>query len=61
MTTRPKGFAHMKKNNPDRLAEVARRGGASVPKDKRSFAVDRSLAMEAGRKGGLASRQVKAR
>ena len=42
--------------NPDRRREIARKGGASVPGEKRSFAKDRDLAASAGRKGGEASR-----
>jgi uncharacterized protein len=48
-----KGFASM---DPERRREIARRGGASVPADKRSFSQDRDLAANAGRKGGAASR-----
>jgi hypothetical protein len=48
-----RGFAGM---NPERLREIARKGGASVPSAKRSFAKDRDLAAQAGRKGGEASR-----
>ena len=48
-----RGFACM---SPERRREIARKGGASVPGDKRSFAKDRDLASEAGRKGGEASR-----
>src|ERR1700759_131254 len=48
-----RGFAAM---NPDRRREIARKGGASVPGEKRSFAKDRDLAASAGRKGGEASR-----
>lgn len=47
-----RGFAAM---NPDRRREIARKGGASVPSEKRSFAKDRDLAASAGRKGGEAS------
>lgn len=36
----------------------ARKGGRSVPKEKRGFFVNRSLAAEAGRKGGLKSRRT---
>ena len=39
-----------------RRREIARKGGASVPSEKRSFAKDRDLAASAGRKGGEASR-----
>jgi len=48
-----RGFAAM---NPERRREIARKGGASVPSEKRSFAKDRDLAAQAGRKGGEASR-----
>jgi uncharacterized protein len=48
-----RGFAAM---DPDRRREIARRGGASVPNDKRSFAQNRELAAKAGRKGGRTSR-----
>ncbi|MEK7099571.1 MAG: general stress protein [Patescibacteria group bacterium] len=48
-----RGFAAM---NPERVREIARKGGASVPGEKRSFAKDRDLAASAGRKGGEASR-----
>ena len=47
-----RGFASM---DPVRQREIARKGGASVPSDKRSFSQDRSLASAAGRKGGEAS------
>ena len=40
----------------ERRREIARKGGASVPGEKRSFAKDRDLAASAGRKGGEASR-----
>jgi general stress protein YciG len=42
--------------NPERRREIARKGGASVPSEKRSFAKDRDLAASAGRKGGEASK-----
>jgi len=48
-----RGFAAM---DPERRREIARRGGASVPSEKRSFAKNRDLAADAGRKGGSASR-----
>ncbi|HEY3799661.1 MAG TPA: general stress protein [Caulobacteraceae bacterium] len=48
-----RGFAAM---DPERRREIARRGGASVPSEKRSFAQNRDLAADAGRKGGAASR-----
>ena len=55
-TPKLRGFAHTKKHNPERLKAIAGNGGASVPKDKRSFARDRDLASSAGRIGGEASR-----
>ena len=36
-----RGFASM---DPERQREIARKGGASVPSEKRSFSQDRSLA-----------------
>jgi general stress protein YciG len=48
-----RGFAAMSK---ERRTEIARKGGASVPAAKRSFARDRDLAASAGSKGGEASR-----
>lgn len=44
-----RGFAVM---DQDKQREIARKGGANVPHDKRSFAQNRALASEAGRKGG---------
>ena len=41
--------------DPARQREIARKGGASVPREKRSFSQDRGLAAQAGRKGGEAS------
>ncbi len=53
-TSKPtrRGFAAMDKT---RQREIARKGGASVPDEKRSFSQDRDLAASAGRKGGEAS------
>lgn len=39
---------------PERQREIARKGGQSVPSERRSFAKDPELAASAGRKGGLA-------
>ena len=47
-----RGFASM---DPERQREIARKGGASVPSEKRSFSQDRTLAASAGRKGGESS------
>lgn len=44
-----RGFAAM---DPERRREIARRGGASVPADKRSFSAQAGLAASAGRVGG---------
>ncbi|MCX8504804.1 MAG: general stress protein [Beijerinckiaceae bacterium] len=44
-----RGFAAM---DPERRREIARKGGGSVPKEKRSFSRNPDLAAEAGRKGG---------
>jgi general stress protein YciG len=44
-----RGFASM---DQAKQREIARKGGANVPNDKRSFAQNRALASEAGRKGG---------
>lgn len=54
--TKPKarrGFGAM---SLDKRREIARKGGASVPGEKRSFSKDRDLASSAGRKGGETSR-----
>jgi general stress protein YciG len=44
-----RGFASM---DAERQKEIAKKGGQSVPAEKRSFSQDRTLASEAGRKGG---------
>ncbi|MDB5649307.1 MAG: hypothetical protein JWL62_827 [Hyphomicrobiales bacterium] len=44
-----RGFAAM---SPERQREIARKGGESVPNEKRSFSQNPGLAAEAGRKGG---------
>ena len=41
--------------DPAKQREIARKGGESVPNEKRSFSQDRTLAAQAGRKGGEAS------
>lgn len=51
--TRLRGFAGM---NLAKRTAIARRGGAGVPADKRSFSTNRELAAAAGRKGGAISR-----
>ena len=47
-----RGFASM---SPEKQREIASKGGKSVPSEKRSFAQNRDLASQAGRKGGQAS------
>lgn len=44
-----RGFASM---SPERRKEIARKGGNSVPKEKRFFYQDRIAAQEAGALGG---------
>ncbi len=47
--TSNRGFASM---DEEKQREIARKGGESVPADKRTFARHPELAAEAGRKGG---------
>ena len=56
--TSKRGFAAM---SPDRRREIARKGGESVPNEKRSFSQNRELAAAAGRKGGEASQGARKR
>jgi putative transposase len=51
-STSSRGFASMDRA---KQREIARKGGESVPSEKRSFSQDRELASMAGRKGGEAS------
>jgi len=51
--SKPTGFAAM---DPERRRELARRGGAAVPAEKRGFAQNPGLAATAGRKGGSISK-----
>lgn len=44
--------------NPELQRRIAQKGGASVPARERSFSKNRTLAAEAGRKGGLVSRKA---
>jgi len=53
-----RGFAAM---DAERRREIARKGGKSVPDEKRSFTQDRTLAAEAGRKGGRQTQSGKGR
>ena len=50
--TSTRGFASM---DPEKQRAIARKGGESVPHEKRSFSQNPGLAAEAGRKGGHAS------
>lgn len=45
-----RGFASMDR---DKQRAIAKKGGESVPNEKRSFSQNPDLAAEAGRKGGL--------
>ena len=47
-----RGFASI---SPERQLEIARKGGAAVPAEKRAFSTNKELAQEAGRKGGAVS------
>ena len=51
-STSARGFASM---DAEKQREIARKGGQSVPNDKRSFSQNHQLASEAGRKGGHSS------
>jgi general stress protein YciG len=53
MSTSKRGFASI---SVEKRREIASKGGRSVPAEKRSFSQNRNLATEAGRKGGLNSR-----
>lgn len=44
-----RGFASM---DPEKQKSIARKGGQSVPNEKRSFSQNPELAAKAGRKGG---------
>ena len=48
-STSTRGFASMDR---EKQRVIARKGGESVPNEKRSFSQNRRLAAEAGRKGG---------
>jgi uncharacterized protein len=50
--TSTRGFASMDR---EKQLAIARKGGSSVPNEKRSFSHNHALASEAGRKGGHAS------
>jgi uncharacterized protein len=52
VSTSNRGFASM---DAEKQREIARKGGRSVPDEKRSFSRNRQLASEAGRKGGHSS------
>ena len=48
-----RGFASM---DPEKQRAIARKGGESVPREKRSFSQNAELAAQAGRKGGKSVR-----
>lgn len=47
-----RGFASM---SPEKVREIASKGGKSVPPERRSFSMNRTLAQQAGAKGGAIS------
>ena len=49
VSTSNRGFASM---DPEKQRAIARKGGRSVPDEKRSFSQNRQLTSEAGRNGG---------
>ena len=51
-TPSTRGFASMDR---EKQREIARKGGRSVPNEKRSFSQNHKLASDAGRKGGNSS------
>lgn len=51
-----RGFGGM---TPDRVREIAAKGGSATPKEARHFAKNKDAAREAGRKGGTISRKKK--
>lgn len=48
-----RGFASM---SPERRVEIARLGGHAVPAERRSFSQNKTLAREAGKRGGQNSK-----
>lgn len=55
-TTKTKGLRGFAALSPEKRREIAARGGASVPADKRSFSQSAALAARAGRIGGSTPR-----
>lgn len=55
-TTKTKGRQGFASMDPERRREIARKGGSSVPADKRSFSQNRDLAARAGPIGGSVTR-----
>ena len=56
-TPKLKGFAALKARDPGKMTEIARKGGLSVPNDKRPFSQNPELAASAGKKGGETSKR----
>lgn len=54
MSTAKRGFGAM---SPEKRREAARKGGQSVPAEKRKFSQDSELARKAGSLGGKASKR----
>lgn len=57
MEEQPKRLQRFAAMSPERRLEISRKGGASVPAHKRSFAMNHELAAAAGSKGGWAVRK----
>lgn len=53
-----RGFASM---TPEKVRAIARFGGQSVPAHRRGYALDKELAIAAGKKGGAASAAARKR
>lgn len=53
MSAKQRGFASM---DPERRAELARKGGLSAKPENRPFSKDKDLASRAGKKGGKISK-----
>ena len=56
MTDKPKSKRGFASFSPEKLRQVAAKGGASVKAENRSFSKSRELATKAGAKGGSSSR-----
>lgn len=57
MMSEPRGFA---RNTPEQQREIARKGGAAIPAEKRAFSTKEGLAARAGAIGGKKSAEARA-